>query len=167
MSEATNADKVEVLVGELSSARRETRQRAREALVNMGQAAVVPLIQALNDENHHLRWEAAMALGEIGDPVAAAPLVERLEDKVLDVRWRAAEDLVKFGRAGLPPLLQALINRSDSVQLREGAHHVLRALCAGNLRRVIAPVVAALEDVEPAVVAPQAAYTALKMLREE
>jgi hypothetical protein len=167
MSEATNADKIEALVGELSSPTRETRQRAREALVNMGQAAVVPLIQALHDEDHHVRWEAAMALEEIGDPVAAAPLVERLEDKVLDVRWRAAEALVKFGRAGLPSLLQGLINRSDSVRLREGAHHVLRALCAGDLKSVIAPVVAALEDIEPAAVAPQAAYTALKLLQAE
>jgi HEAT repeat protein len=95
---------------------------------------------------------------------AAPPLVKCLEDHHLDVRWRAAEDLIAFGREGLIPLLQALIEHPESVRLREGSYHVLRTLGNTSLKGVTEPVLRALEEIEPAMKVPQAAHTALHRL---
>jgi len=155
---------IEHLIAALADSHRDRRHLARESLVEIGEPAVAPLIEALTDPNCHVRWEAAKALGEIGDPTAAKALITCLEDDLLEVRWRAAEDLISFGRQGLIPLLRALINRSESVKLREGAHHALRSLSIGGLREIVTPVIAALEGVEPALTVPQAAHTALEAL---
>lgn len=73
------------------------RQRARERLVKLGASAVPCLIEMLTDPRDHLRWEAAKALSEIGDPKAAPALVQALEDDYCGVRWLAAEALIKLG----------------------------------------------------------------------
>jgi HEAT repeat protein len=144
------------------------RRRARESLVDTGRPAVVPLMEALAapDSNYRLRWEAAKALSELGDPETAPVLVTALEDDRFGVRWLAAEGLISLGRDGLAPLLEALVQRSDSTVLRDGAHHVLRMLNDGDLHAQIVPVLAALEDVEPIVEVPVAAHAALDVLAE-
>ena len=125
------------------------RVKARHSLVVMGKAAVPSLIEALKNSNTLMRWEAAKALGEIGDPGTAPALVKALEDEEFDVRWLAAEGLIKMNINALRPLLQALENRGDSVMLQEGAHHVFHDLAKGALRKYLAPVLAALERLEP------------------
>ncbi len=143
----------------------EMRQRARQALVAIGRPAVAPLMEALADPNENVRWSAAKALGQIGDPAAAPALANALKDENSGVRWLAAEGLTALGREGLVPLLEALEERSDSAWLRQGAHHVLHDLAGKGLRELVAPVLAALEDIEPTVEVPWAARTALKALR--
>ncbi len=143
------------------------RHRARLALVDIGSPAVPYLVQALEDPDAEecVRWEAAKALSDIGDPLAAPALIDILgRDEQFGVRWLAAEGLIVMGRNGLVPLLNALIQRSDSAWLREGAHHVLRTLAGRGLYVYLAPVLMALEDVEPAVQAPPAARAALDAL---
>ena len=140
------------------------RERARQSLVAIGGPAVASLIEALADPNKQMRWEAAKALGQIGDPAAAHVLMSALEDEVFDVRWLAAEGLSAIGRKALVPLLQALIERSDSLWLREGVHHVLHDLSRGELKEVLRPVLAALEDVEPSLEVPFAAKSAVDAL---
>ena len=49
----------------------QVRQRAREALVEIGQPAVPALISLLASPEDQLRWEAAKALCDIADPSAA------------------------------------------------------------------------------------------------
>jgi HEAT repeat protein len=158
------------LVAELSKEDGAARQRARHSLVAIGAPAVASLIEALASRNELLRWEAAKALGDIRDPVAAPALVAALEDEVFDVRWLAAKGLIALRSEGLVPLLQALLGRSDSLWLREGAHHVFHDLVRGRpyLRDVLRPVLAALEDVEPSLEVPIAAEAALeKLIRGE
>jgi HEAT repeat protein len=142
------------------------RQRAREALVDIGKPAVGALIEALAapDSNHHLRWEAAKALSDLEDPEAASVLVNALEDEDFGVRWLAAEGLISLGQDGLAPLLATLVQRSDSAVLRESAHHVLRMLNKGDLHAQIGPVLAALEDIQPILEVPVAAHAALHAL---
>jgi HEAT repeat protein len=145
------------------------RQRAREYLVEIGKPALAPLMEALEspESTFHLRWEAAKALSELEDPAAAPVLIKALEDDDnFSVRWLAAEGLIGLGRDGLAPLLEALVKRSDSASLREGAHHVLRMLSEGNLHYQVAPVLAALEDIEPVLEVPVAAHAALHTLGE-
>ena len=140
------------------------RMSAREALVAIGGPAVSALTEALVNPIRHVRWEAAKALGQIGDPAAAEALVRALEDEIFGVRWLAAEGLIAVGRQGLKPLLQALIHRSDSDWLRQGAHHVLHELARAGLEEV-RPVLAALEDIEPSIDVPPAARNALDALK--
>jgi HEAT repeat protein len=143
------------------------RHQARLALVDIGSPAVPYLIQALEDPDAEecVHWEAAKALSDIGDPAAAPALINILgQDEHFGIRWLAAEGLIALGRNGLVPLLNALIRHSDSAWLREGAHHVLRILAGRGLNAQVAPVLTALEDIEPAVEVPPAARAALDAL---
>jgi HEAT repeat protein len=155
---------VESLVAALASPDRVTRQTARETLVAVGHPAVGPLIPLLGDRHGHVRWEAAKALAEIGDPASAQVLVQTLEDRDAGIRWLAAEGLIRMREAGLKPLFQALIERPDSSWLREGAHHVLHALAEMGLAEVTMPVLDALKDIEPTATLPSAAQRALDTL---
>jgi HEAT repeat protein len=139
---------IEDLIAELGSHNDAVRVRARHTLVAMGKSAVSSLVEALKSKHYLIRWEAAKALGEIGDPAAAPSLVEALEDEEFDVRWLAGEGLIKMNINGLKPLLQALEHRGDSALLREGAHHVFHDLAKGGLRKYLVPVLAALELLE-------------------
>jgi len=155
------------LIAALASPSPVARRKAREALVALGKPAVPSLIQLLSHRKPHVRWEAAKAIGGIGDPIAAFALVNALKDRDGDVRWLAAEGLAALGRDALPPLLAALIDPSNSDCLCEGAHHVCHVLVRKRgLGPILRPLLAALEQTEPKVASPLAAYTALSRLRE-
>jgi len=140
---------MDTLINTLSSHKDKAREGARHALVAMGNVAVPPLIEALKNKNTLMRWEAAKALSEIGEPETAPVLVEALEDEDFDVRWLAAEGLIKMNIKGLKPLLEALEQRADSIWLLEGAHHVFHDLAKGGLRKVLTPMLVALEALDP------------------
>lgn len=142
------------------------RQAAREELVAMGSPALPYLIKELRSPNERLRWEATKALGEIRDPRAAPALVQTLEDEEPAIRWLAATGLIHLGRASLRPLLQALESHSDSMWMREGTHRVLHSLIRDGVADDAVPVLEALEDIEPAVEVPIAAYRALHKIKE-
>jgi HEAT repeats/PRC-barrel domain len=157
---------IEVLVADLGSSDRTTREDARLSLVTKGAPAVAALAAALAGGGTQVRWEAAKALQQMADPEAAPALVAALEDSDSGVRWIAAEGLAILGRAGVVALLQALKTRSDSIWLRNGTHHVLRSIIDAGLQRDVAPVLAALEGTEPALEVPGAARKALVSLEE-
>jgi HEAT repeat protein len=69
---------------------------ALSVLLQIGEPAVEPLIQALKDSNSTIRGKAAYALGEIRDARAAEPLVQALEDEDKKVREAAREALKKI-----------------------------------------------------------------------
>src|SRR5690349_3589420 len=85
------------------------RETSRTALVAAGSLAVIPLLQRLNDSADHVCWEAAQALGAIGDPAAAGALAEALDHPNQDVRWLAAEALIALGQDGLKQVLMILL----------------------------------------------------------
>lgn len=159
-----DAATISALIADLGSKDGLVRVRARVCLVAIGGKVVGSLVEALASKKRWVRWEAAKALGQTGDPAAAQALVRALEDEVFDVRWLAAEGLIAVGDKGLVPLLQALVERSDSMWLREGAHHVLHDISRGELKEIVRPVLAALEDIQPSLEVPFAAKTALNEL---
>jgi HEAT repeat protein len=141
------------------------RQAAREQLEGIGRPAVPFLVRALQSPSEHARWEAAKALGKIADASAAPALVRTLEDEKAAVRWLAATALISLGRDALVPLLRGLEGNSDSIWFRDGAHHVLRSLFRDGVADEAIPVLEALENLEPCIEAPIAAYHVLEDLR--
>ena len=119
---------IEDILAQLRSHDWMRREHARWQLVTLREAAVFPLIDALEDPDWHVRWEAAKALHDIADPRAAAALVKALRDRRFGVRWLASDALIALRENSLPPLLSALVHHGDSILLRNGAHHVLRDL---------------------------------------
>ena len=140
------------------------RKPARDALVEIGSPAVPGLIELLKDKRTHVRWEAAKALSEIADPLAAPALVEALEDNDPGIRWLGAEGLIRMEQAGLRPLLEALVEHGGSVRLREGADHALKVLAKNEkLPAQVAPVLEALHGPTPGAEAARAAKRVLEM----
>jgi HEAT repeats len=155
---------IHALIVDLGSKDGLVRIRARRALVTIGKKAVTALEEALTSKDAWKRWEAAKALGQIGDVEATKALINALEDEMFDVRWLAAEGLIAIGRPTLIPLLRKLTEESDSLWLREGAHHVLHSINMENVEGILLPVRSALEDIEAPLEVPFAARTALESL---
>jgi hypothetical protein len=151
-------------IGLLSSSDDLARTEAFKSLIAIGMPAVPLLVDALKNSNCLVRWEAAKALGTIGDPATAPALVQALEDEKFEVRWRAAEGLTKMKVNGLKLLLQALTKDAESVFLREGAHHVLSIMARDGLRNCLLPVLTALECSWPSFEVPVAAFHAEECL---
>lgn len=138
--------------------------RARRELIAIGRAAGPALVQALRSENPRIRREVVKVLQDLRDPQAAPVLVDLLEDNVFEVRWGAARALIALGRIGLEPLLQRLIERPSSRQLREGACHIVRYYVDKGLYKTVHPLQTALESQVPEVDLPRVARQALDEL---
>ena len=137
---------LESLIDTLASRDGMARQKARKSLVAMGKPATPTLIRALrNSKVDQVRWEAAKALGAIGDVKAIPSLVKALEDRD-DVAWLAAEALENLKKAAWPAIFRQLIRRgAHSALLRQGAHHVLRNQREEGFNDLLAILVKALE----------------------
>ena len=155
---------IKSLIADLASKDGVVRVKARLQLVAYKKRAVSPLIKTLSNENDWVRWEAAKALSQIGNPESIQALLEALSDKQFEIRWLAAEGLIRIGRKAIVPLLEALVEHSDSYRLREGIHHVLHDINRGNIRKVLRPVLMALEGPEPSLEVPYAAQAVLDVL---
>ncbi|MCB9135938.1 MAG: HEAT repeat domain-containing protein [Anaerolineales bacterium] len=144
-----------------------TREAARKTLLTYGQGITPYLEPALHSENEHTRWEAAKIFGAQPAPDAAPYLVEAMTDEVYSVSWLAAEALIKLGQQALAPLMTGLIRHFDSLNFRNGAHHVLHSLeRAGQLPPETLQVLNALRAIESEIAVPFAAQNALKTLSQ-
>lgn len=133
-NKATKAT-IKSLIADLASKDGVVRVKARQQLVAYKKLSVAPLVRTLSNENYWVRWEAAKALSQIGNNRAIKALLEALLDEKFEVCWLAAEGLIRIGRRAIVPLLEALINHSDSYWLRGGIYHVLHDMNTGKLQR--------------------------------
>ncbi len=119
-------ENIESLLERLADKDDKVRREARKSLIIIGKPAVAALSEVLHSSKvYKARWEAAKALGEIGDPNSIPSLVAALQDHETDVAWLAAEALKDFRKAAWPELLSAIIREgADSATLRHGAHHI-------------------------------------------
>jgi HEAT repeat protein len=154
------------LIESLPSKSSAVREKSRKQLVDIGHAAVIPLLRTLKDPIEHVRWEAAKTLDAIGDPAAADALVEALDDASDDVRWVAAQALIALGWDAAKQVLISLLRNADSNGVCAGAHHVLSNFAKRKSGQFLKPVVNCLQGYEPGVCVPPAALTALKSLRK-
>jgi HEAT repeat protein len=171
INDAANMDNqnavIDSLIAELNCDDVVKCQKARRKLVNIGKPAVPSLMKLMSHKNKMVRWEALKILGKIADPATTGLFLDSLKDDDFDLRWLAAEGLVAIGKDALIPLLKAIIINSDSRGFRFGAHHVLKNLAGRKLYDTVKPVLAALEDVEPAVEAPVAAEMVLSKIAKK
>ena len=156
-----------VLIRELASPDGLRRKQARRCLVRAGESVVVPLIEALGDENPVMRTEAAEALLYIASPSAAAALVEALADREFGVRWLAAEALIALKCDGIQAVLEGVIGHSDSLWFRQAAHHVLHDHYCERWRRELRPVLEALSGRDAEDTGPVAAGEVLREMAAE
>ena len=155
---------IKSLIADLASKDGIVRVKARRQLVAYKKQSVAPLRRTLSDKRNYVRWEAAKALSQIGNPASIKALIEASEDNIFDVRWLAAEGLIRIGRRAVVPLLERLVKNSDSQRLREGSHHVLQDMNKGKLVKLLQPVIVALEGPEPSLEVPLVARAALEAI---
>ena len=90
---------------------------AAVALTKVGDAALEPLVESLQDGRYPVRQAAASALGDVRDSRAVGRLVERLGDEHHVVRQAAAVSLGKIGaEEAVEPLLRAIGDESEIVR---------------------------------------------------
>ncbi|MFA4835558.1 MAG: HEAT repeat domain-containing protein [Dehalococcoidia bacterium] len=164
-AEPLDAAAIEALIKDLTSRDDLTRQKARLALVEIGSPAVPYLIQTLQHKRDWVRWEAAKGLAEIGDAAAVQALAEALRDNMFEVRWLAAQGLVKIGWRSIIPVVESLLDHSDSMTMRDGAHHVLHDIVHARFNEPLKPLLTSLEGIEPAVTVPLVGRAVLESLR--
>ncbi len=109
LADVSSDDSVDLLVLALQD-RDFTSIRWRAAVAlgeKKSRAATGALINALSDENDHVREEAAESLGKIGDESAVPALIRSLGDPQRGVRLRAVRALEAIGPAAEPALKKA------------------------------------------------------------
>jgi HEAT repeat protein len=95
------------LISKLSHSRGSILQETTDQLIEIGEPAVVPLIEALSNPNDQTRSQAALILGKIRDPRAVEPLILAITDQSGNVRGNAA---IALGELGDPRAVDALIS---------------------------------------------------------
>ena len=108
------------------------RKKARAKLVKRGRPAINYLEKLIFNPQHIQRWEALKTMEEIGDPISIPFFIQSLEDDESDIRWIAAEGLIKLGTLSVKPLLEALLDKPNSIFILAGAHHVFYSLKKSN-----------------------------------
>jgi HEAT repeat protein len=106
----------------LADADEVVRVTAVKGLEKVGPAAVASLATALGHPDHHVRREAAWALGRLGSDAqdAISALIKVLNDPDVRVCQGAARALGMIGRAAVPaiPALMAVLNHSNFLLCR-------------------------------------------------
>ncbi|MCY3934566.1 MAG: HEAT repeat domain-containing protein [Chloroflexi bacterium] len=94
-----------------------TRQSVVTMLGERREPRAIPaLLEALKDENGHVRWAAVRALSAIEDEQAVPALLAALRDEEITVIDAAAEGLGRFGKAAQAGLIRALRERRPAVR---------------------------------------------------
>ncbi|MCS7264747.1 MAG: HEAT repeat domain-containing protein [Armatimonadetes bacterium] len=109
-------DIIAKLIEQLASEDEIVRVQAGEFLIQMGSAAVRPLIEALQNPRYSARPLVASTLGQIGDRRAVEPLIQTLKDQDKLVRYHAALALGKLkDRRAVKPLIYALFDEMPPI----------------------------------------------------
>jgi HEAT repeat protein len=162
----TEHEEIRALTARLAGERGTDRVRARDELVELGDAAVPALLDAVRDGGPQLRREALKALQLIGAADAQPTFFHALQDDDPSCRWLAAEGLVGLGQPVLRPALELLVDGKPDERLERGLHHVLFELGHHDHGNLLAPVLEAFHGDTPAVRVPLAAHRALLELQD-
>jgi hypothetical protein len=158
-------DSIPALIQQLKHANNNIRLQVRAVLSCIGKPAIPELVNALEGANAQQRWHIIKTLDSIRDPAAVPALVKQLEVENADVRWAASDALIGLRREAVPALLEVLIHDYDSLPLRQSIHHIFHVFKdRGLLTQAELKVYHALDDIEPTVIVPWVAKSALEDL---
>ncbi len=102
---------IDVLIESLINGDEKVRKDAYNALGNIGEPAVEPLIQALKVKERDVNTKGyiAIALGKIGDSRAIEPLIQALKEEVdVNMKGYFSIALGMIGKPAVEPLIQAM-----------------------------------------------------------
>ncbi len=90
------------------------RNSAAEAVIRLGSASALPLMNMVQDQNADVRKFVIDVMGAIGDPIFVPALLQALNDPEVNVASAAAEQLGSLGGAEAAELLmQAVLTREE------------------------------------------------------
>jgi HEAT repeat protein len=144
-----DADCARPLMNALIAERGKVHREARRALQNLGSLARSVWLDALDHADHHIRWDAALGLGRIGDHRAAPTLAEGLYNESYAIRWSTANVLAQLGEPGVPAVLSVLSKREMEEPFRQAAYQALHGINSLEIRKQIMPVLEALSNPSP------------------
>lgn len=98
----------------------EIETRITKALTRIGEAAVMPLIEALQSEGEVMRLKAIRVLGHLADARAFAPLVQALQDPSERVQNAVVQAISSFAPQDVVPLLCEALQQGE-VEVRSTA----------------------------------------------
>ncbi|MEH1949003.1 MAG: HEAT repeat domain-containing protein [Nostoc sp.] len=137
------------------------RWEITKVLTNLGNIAIPPLIEILEDEDaeEELRWYAARTLGEFQHPEAIASIVELLKtDEDEELKAIAATALGQMGTVAIASLTELLLD--ENIRLL-----AVRSLCCIRQPETITPLLSVVQDPQAAIRA--AAIEALSSFHDE
>jgi hypothetical protein len=141
----------------------ELHRAASRALRDLGDTVADTLVIALTYPDSHVRWHAARALGQIGNPRGIESLVEGLHDEQPAVRWATASVLASLDAQAIPYIFRSMIRQPMSEPYRQAVYHALHAMPSHHTRIYLQPLLEALQGSAASVQAPAVAQ---KMLAE-
>ena len=120
---AANSRKIDSLIADLGSKNDEVRIDARRSLVSLGQPALKPLVEALQNPEETVRWEATRALAQMeglwrqyADGATVSILINDLDSKDGIVRTQVRQLLIDIGVSAVKPLIKALSHKKETVR---------------------------------------------------
>lgn len=135
-----------ILVERLTLAEsRNVRKLIIEALVAVGEEAVGLLVDHLGDNRWYVVRNAAVILGEIGEPASAESLRSCLSHGDERVRREALRSLVKIGGEGAEEIIVDLLVVEDDLMKR----HAVISLGLLKSRRAVEPLCSLVERRDP------------------
>ena len=124
-------------------------------------------IAADSSQASQVREEAVSFLADHPTADAIDALIDLMETDDAGVRWKAAEGLAAMGKTSLVPVLHALVDKSDSRWLLEGAYHVFHNNRSSEVARMTDGVCAAMKGQGAAIATVTAAGALLIKLAGE
>tara|TARA_Y100001934_G_C12304205_1_gene751543 strand:+ start:299 stop:1114 length:816 start_codon:yes stop_codon:yes gene_type:complete len=109
------------LIEDLTHSASEKRRKASYRLVDQGDQAVPPLLEAMEMGSDTLRYIGAQILGRIGSPHAEKMLLNLSHDKNLHVQKKAILALSKIHVPALIDTIEQILNTSPQPELRAAA----------------------------------------------
>ncbi len=110
---------IEHLIVAMKDDNKNVRETSAQALAKIGEPAVKPLIERLNDNNPQIKAGSVVALRITGNRDAVIPISALLSDNDLHVRREAAKALGRIGNSEIvPALIKALDDDDAGVRLR-------------------------------------------------
>lgn len=122
------ATAVPKLIACLNTSRATLALAAEEALLKIGDVAVLPLMEAIAAPEWHVRLAVVKLLSEIGNPEAIPVLTGALEDENSTIRTAAAEALGVMGNASVIEALSRALGDVNSYEVRCAAALALGAI---------------------------------------